>query len=80
MKLYKKRSKRPHRPRRFPYYKIQIYDDKVAAWVDIQKAFYSTEDLILYASDKIGESQKFRIMIVKGERERNEFAALEFRK
>ena len=65
-----------HNPRVFPYYKIQIYNEKFAAWVDIQKAFYDFSHLISYAREKRLDRQKARIIIVEGEGNRREFGAL----
>ena len=77
MKTKKNSQRSYHTPRRFPYYKIQVYDNKVAAWVDIQKAFYELEDLRTYASEKCAGPREVRIIKVEGEGSRCEFGKLQ---
>jgi len=33
--------KAPHTKRRYPYWKVQVWDSRLAAWRDVQKAHYS---------------------------------------
>lgn len=77
MKTKKNNKKNYHTPRRFPYYKIQILDNKVAAWIDIQKTFYELDDLRTYAREKCAGHRKVRIIKVEGEGSRCVFGILQ---
>ncbi len=65
-------SKRPgiEPLRRFPYYKIQIWDENRAVWVDIQKKFYSIEDMHKFVESNLKVEQISRAVVVSGDRNR----------
>jgi len=52
--------------RDFPYYKIQIWQDNIGAWNDIQQKFLSLSDLHYYALAQLDMRARTRIVIVEG--------------
>ncbi len=50
--------------RKFPYYKIQVRDEKLGVWRDIQKSFASLNTLHQYANRHLEHSLQTRIMKV----------------
>jgi hypothetical protein len=59
--------------RKFPYFKVQYWDDTIAAWRDIQKAFRSMDQLDLYVEDNFDRSQRTRVWKIAGYRSRSIF-------
>jgi hypothetical protein len=55
--------------RKFPYYKIQVYDDVLKIWRDERRAFDTVEAARAHA-EKL-KPQAARIMIVEGRRDRH---------
>ena len=57
---------RPSRPRKvFPYYKAQVYDDRVLAWMDARKAAFDTlQEAELFLQTEMA-SRRHRILIVE---------------
>jgi hypothetical protein len=55
--------------RKFPYYKVQVYDGSLRIWRDERRAFGTVEAARDYAEKRIS-SQAARIMIVVGRRDR----------
>ena len=51
--------------RRFPYYKLQYWDESRAVWIDVQKRFESADVLRDYAASKLVSTCKRRVMIVE---------------
>lgn len=51
----------------FPYYKIQVWNNRVSAWQDIQKKFNSLDSLGAYALAELPWSEITRIVIVEAE-------------
>ena len=56
--------------REFPYFKIQYWDQHIAAWVDIQKSFRSIRELIQSARLHVNPDNRTRIMEVQTYRRR----------
>ena len=54
----------PHRS--FPYYKIQIWEEKRAVWIDVQKKFSTVEAVQAYARQNIERGRRARVMVVEG--------------
>jgi hypothetical protein len=58
------------RPRKeYPYFKVQVYEPKLAAWQDLPKAHQSLSEAQAFIGQKCGGCQT-RIMIVEGDRNR----------
>jgi len=51
--------------RRFPYYKIQVWDDRTCAWKDIQKKFPTLAALRAHATEKLSRQAITRIVVVE---------------
>ena len=51
--------------RKFPYYKLQVWDEARAVWMDIQRRFESPEEIRCYAAARLSPSSKARVMIVE---------------
>ncbi len=56
--------------RRFPYYKLQHFDDRVAAWMDVQIRFESRDQLLDHALSSLEDEARIRIVKVEGYRRR----------
>lgn len=57
--------RKPRRRRKkFPYYKIQVYNEIFKSWKDIQRAFDTVETARDYIEKRIGP-QTARIMVVE---------------
>ena len=52
--------------RDFPYYKIQLWQDNIGAWKDIQQKFSSLAELHEYALEQLDPVVRSRIVIVEG--------------
>ena len=52
--------------REFPYYKLQYREKRVSAWMDVQKRFESTEDLLAHARSALEGGTRIRIVVVEG--------------
>jgi hypothetical protein len=50
----------------FPYYKIQVYNETVKSWKDIQKAFKTVKTAEGYIAEKVAP-QTTRVMVVDRE-------------
>ncbi len=53
------------RSRTYPCYKLQVWDDKPAVWVDIEDDFALRDDMIDYAFRSLDWSTKTRMVTVK---------------
>ena len=51
--------------RTFPYYKLQYWEKRVAAWMDVQIKFESPDALLAHAKSKLKSDDRIRIMIVE---------------
>ena len=51
--------------RSFPYYKLQFWEERVAAWMDVQQRFASRDDLIDHAREHLEPQTLVRIVIVE---------------
>jgi len=59
--------RKPRKRRKdFPYYKIQVYNETVKSWKDIQKAFGTVKAAESYIVEKVAP-QTTRIMVVERE-------------
>ncbi len=54
--------------RRFPYYKLQCFDDRVVAWMDLQIRFESCDRSLNHALSTFGDKVRIRVMMVEGEK------------
>ena len=74
------RKKKPvpgvDRLREYPFYKIQLYDDKMMVWKDIQKKFMDLEEIEQYAQSNLGQAVRARVMFVEGPGARRVLASL----
>ena len=50
----------------FPYYKIQVWNERVSAWRDVRKKFESLDELHAFACAKLSRTETTRVMIVEG--------------
>ena len=57
-----------HPVREYPYFKLQYFDDRLAAWMDVQRRFESREDVRVHALSSFEKDVRVRIVIVEGER------------
>ena len=53
-------KRRPDSVRFDPYYKVQAWDDRLLAWIDVQMAFPTADD----AMASVTASGRFRLMVV----------------
>ena len=51
--------------RSFPYYKIQVWQNEMGVWKDIQKKFMSLSELHCYATRHINRKVQTRVVIVE---------------
>ena len=56
--------------RSFPYYKLQFFDERVVAWMDVQVRFESRDQLLEYALSSLENQVRVRRVIVEGYRRR----------
>ena len=61
------------RVRTFPYNKLQYFDERVAAWKDVQTRFESRDQAVGHALAKFEDRTRIRLMIVEGEKCRRIF-------
>ena len=52
--------------RTFPYYKIQVWNERVNAWRDVQKKFESLDELHTFARVKLSPSETTPVTVVEG--------------
>lgn len=57
----------------FPYYKLQYFDERVVAWMDVQIRFESRDEAVSHAQSKFEGTTRIRIMTVEGEKRRRIF-------
>jgi hypothetical protein len=51
--------------RNFPYFKIQVWEDRRAVWIDVQKKFHSVADLQKHARENLDPTVKARIVVIE---------------
>lgn len=59
--------------RKFPYFKLQYWNQNTYAWVDVQKKFETEDDLNTYARSMFGSRDRLRLVLVEGRRNRSVF-------
>jgi hypothetical protein len=52
--------------RKFPYYKLQHWETRISAWMDIQKSFTTRDLVVTYARHNLNPDTRVRIVIVEG--------------
>lgn len=62
--------------RDFPYYKVQVFSDRLLAWIDEKRAFSTVQDATRHISNRLF-GRRCRIIVVekKGRRPLDENAA-----